>query len=172
MRHIRHRLVVAGVILALAVSVAWAQSAPPAPSTPVTPGTGWLYGALAPMPARPPHAKVMAGPVKQVDPLGQAIAVGWLFGLLRMTLEGTEETRIAFEGAAGALQDIREGAVVEAADEVRDGKNIATAIEVTEAEPDRVAATPPPKARAPSSAPLMGVPPGPEAPTPGPPKAP
>ena len=103
----------------------------------------------------------MDGPVTQVDPLAKTLSVGWLFGLFSTTLEVTEETRIAVAGATGSLQDLREGDVVKAAYEVRDGKNIATAIEVTEAEPRRAA-----------SAPLMGVPPGAEAPAPGAPKAP
>ena len=172
MKHIQTRLVLTGAILVLAVSVAGAQSMPSSPSTPAAPGTRGAQGAPAPMPASPPQAKVMDGPVKQVDPLGKTIAVGWLFGLLSTTLEVTEDTRIAIEGATGSLQDIREGDVVEAAYEVRDGKNIAKAIEVTEAEPDRAADAPPPMAPAPPSAPLMGVPPGLDAPTPGAPKAP
>ena len=169
MRHIRNRLVVAGAILVLAVSVTWAQTAPPAPATPTTPRAA--PGTPPPMPASPPQAKVMDGPVKQVDPLAKTVRVGWLFGLMSTTLDVTEETRIAVEGATGSLQDLREGDVVKAAYEVRDGKNIAKAIEVTEAEPRRGAAAPP-RAPAPPSAPLMGVPPGAEAPVPGAPKAP
>lgn len=168
MRHILNRVVLAGAILALAVSVAWAQTAPPSPSTPAAPRAA--QGTPPPMPASPPQAKVMDGPVKQVDPLGKTIAVGWLFGLLSTTLDVTEDTRIAVEGATGSLQDIREGDVVKASYEVRDGKNIAKAIEVTEAEPRRGAAAPP--ARAPASSATMGAPPGADAPAPGPPKAP
>jgi hypothetical protein len=114
----------------------------------------------------------MNGPVKQVDPLGKTISVGWLFGLFSTTLDITEETRIAVEGAPASLQDIREGDVVKASYEAHDDKNIATAIEVTEAEPRRGASAPPSQPPAPSAAPLMGVPPGPEAPAPGAPKAP
>ena len=144
MRHIRNRLVVAGAILVLAGSVAWAQTAPPAPATPPTPRAA--QETPSPMPASPPQAKVMDGPVKQVDPLGKTVRVGWLFGLLSTTLDVTEETRIAVEGATGSLQDLREGDVVKAAYEVRDGKNIAKAIEVTAAEPRRGAAAPAPGA--------------------------
>jgi hypothetical protein len=82
------------------------------------------------------------------DPLGKTVRVGWLFGLLSTTLEVTEDTRIAVEGATGSLQDIREGDVVKAAYEAHDGKYIAKSIEVTEAEPRRGAAAPP---RAPAS---------------------
>ena len=169
MRHIRNRLVVAGAILVLAGSVAWAQTAPPASATPTTPRAA--QGTPPPMSASPPQAKVMDGPVKQVDPLGKTVRVGWLFGLMSTTLDVTEETRIAVEGATGSLQDIREGDVVKAAYEARDGKNIAKAIEVTEAEPRRGAAAPP-RAPAPSSSPAMGAPPGAEAPAPGAPKTP
>lgn len=172
MNPIRHRLVVAGVILALAASAAGAQTAPPAPATPTAPGARGAQGAPPPMPASPPQEKVMDGPVTQIDPLGKTLSVGWLFGLFSTTLEVTADTRIAVEGAAGSLQDLREGDVVKAAYEVRDGKNIAKAIEVAEAEPRRAASAPPPKSPAPPSAPLMGVPPGADAPTPGAPKAP
>ena len=169
MKPILLRLVLAGAILAVAVAVAGAQTTPTAPSPPTGPRA---QGAPPPMPASPPQETVMEGPVKAVDPLGKTVRVGWLLGLLGTTLEVTEETRIAAEGMTGSLQDIREGDEVKAAYEVRDGKNIAKTIEVTEAEPDRAADAPPPKAPAPPSAPLMGVPPGLDAPTPGAPKAP
>jgi len=123
------------------------------------------------MTASPPQEKVMDGPVKQVDPLGKTLSVGWLFGLFSTTLEVTEDTRIAVEGTAGSLQDIREGDVVKAAYEVRDGKNIAKVIEVTEAESRRAAAAPP-RAPAPSSAPAMGAPQGSAAPSTDAPKTP
>ena len=167
MNHISRRLVVTGAILLLAASVAWAQTTPPSPSTPAARGA---QGA-PPMTASPPQEKVMDGPVKQVDPLGNTISVGWLFGLFSTTLEVTEDTRIAVEGVAGSLQDIREGDVVKAAYEARDGKNIAKTIEVTEAEP-RQAARAPQGAPAPSSAPAMGAPSGADAPTPGGPTTP
>ena len=168
MNHREHRLVLAGAILAFAVSVAGAQTAP---STPAAPGVMGTQASPPPMTASPPQEKVMDGPVKQVDPLGNTISVGWLFGLFSTTLEVTEDTRIAVEGAAGSLQDIREGDVVKAAYEVRDGKNIAKAIEVTEAEPRRGAAAPP-RAPASSSSPAMGARPEADAPSTGAPKAP
>ena len=172
MNHIRHRRVLAGAILLLAVSGAWAQTAPTAPSTPAAPGAPGLQAPPPPMTASPPQEKVMDGPVKQVDPLGKSLSVGWLFGLFSTTLEVTEDTRIAVEGATGSLQDIREGDVVKAAYEVRDGKNIATAIEVTEAEPRRATSAPPQGAPAPSSAPAMGAPQGSAAPSTDAPKTP
>ena len=168
MNHRGHRLVLAGAILAFAVSVAGAQTAP---STPAAPGAMGTQASPPPMTASPPQEKVMDGPVKQVDPLGKTISVGWLFGLFSTTLEVTEDTRIAVEGAAGSLQDIREGDVVKAAYEARDGKNIAKTIEVTEAEP-RQAARAPQGGPAPSSTPAMGAPQGSDAPSTGAPKTP
>jgi hypothetical protein len=154
MRHEWNRLVLAGGMLVLAVSVAGAQTTPPASTPPAAP-----RAASPPAtPASPSEAKVMDGPVKHVDPLGKTVRLGWLFGLLSTTLEVTPETRIAVEGATGSLQDIHEGDVVKAAYEVRDGKNIAKALDVTAAEPRRGASAPR------SSAPPKGVP-GPGAPT-------
>ncbi len=169
MRHILNRLVSAGAILACVVSLAGAQTAPTSPSPPTTPGT------LSGPPARSaniPQAKLVDGPVKQVDPLAKTVSVGWLFGLFSTTLEVTEETRIAVDGRAASLMDIREGAKVKAAYEARDDKNVAKSIEVTEAEPRRGASTPQQRAPAASSSPAMGAPPGADAPAPGAPKTP
>jgi hypothetical protein len=159
MRHIRNRLVLAGAILALAVAVAGAQTAPSTPAAPEA-----AQGAPSPRTASPPQEKVMDGPVKQVDPLAKTVRVGWLFGLLSTTLEVTEDTHIAVEGTTGALQDIREGDEVKASYEIRDGKNIARSIEVTEAEAR------PQRAPAPSGPPPLGAPQGSEAPAPPAPK--
>jgi len=113
----------------------------------------------------------MDGPVKQVDPLGKTISVGWLFGLLSTTLEVTEDTRIAVEGATGSLQDIREGDRVKASYEAQDGKNIAKSIEVTESEARRGAGM---RSTSPASSnpPSMGAPQGSDAPSTGAPKTP
>ena len=169
MNHRGHRLVLAGAILAFAVSVAGAQTAPTPSSPPTAPGA---QGAPPPMTASPPQEKLVDGPVKDVDPLAKTISVGWLLGIFSTTLEVTEDTRIAVEGTAGSLQDIREGDVVKAAYEARDGKNIAKSIEVTEAEPRRAANAPPQSAPSPSSSPAMGARPGAEAPATGAPKVP
>ena len=157
----RKYLVVAGALLAFAVSVAGAQAAPPSSSTP---GALGAQAAPPPMSASPPQERVMDGPVKQVDQLAKTVRVGWLFGLLSTTLEVTEDTHIAVEGATGSLQDIREGDEVKAAYEARDGKNIAKSIEVREAEPE------PRRVPAPSGPPPLGPPQGSEAPVPPAPK--
>ncbi len=167
MKPVRNRLVLAAAILAFAVSVAWAQTAPTSPSIPTAPGARGAQGAQPPMNASPPQEKLVDGPVKQIDPLAKTISVGWLLGLFSTTLEVTDHTRIAVDGSAGSLQDIREGDVVKASYEARDGKNIARSIEVTEVEPRGGAGAPP----ASSSTPSTGLSLGSGAPSTGAPKA-
>jgi Cu/Ag efflux protein CusF len=124
-----------------------------------------------PRAANPPQAKLVDGPVKQVDPLAKTVSVGWLFGLFSTKLEVTEDTHVAVDGMAASLMDIREGDEVKASYEARDGKNIATSIEVTEAEPRRGAgmrSTSP----AASNPPSLGAPQGSDAPSTGAPKTP
>lgn len=171
MRHNLNRLASAVAILAFAVSLAAAQTAPTPSSTPTSPGTLGTQGAAPPMSAGPPKEKIVDGPVKKVDPLAKTVSVGWLLGLLSTTLEVTEDTRIAVEGGAGSLQDIQEGDLVKASYEAQDGKNIAKSIVVTDAEPRRGAGGPPRSPVTPNS-PSMGSPQGSEAPSTGAPKTP
>ncbi|RPI11664.1 MAG: hypothetical protein EHM71_00225 [Zetaproteobacteria bacterium] len=141
MKRIRTHLGLAGAILILVVSVAGAQtgSTPEAPSTTLP-----SVGGTPPTPSpRPPLQQHIEGPVKAVDVLEKTVSVGWMFGLLSTTLEVTGDTRIAVEGTTGSLVDIREGDLVKAAYADHDGKNVATAIEVTEAEARRGAEAPP-----------------------------
>jgi len=58
------------------------------------------------------------------------VATGW-FGLLRRTLSVTSDTQVQVEGRKGSLMDVSEGAQVKASYEMRDGKNVATHIDVT-----------------------------------------
>ncbi len=164
-------LVSVGAILALAVSVAGAQTVQTAPGTPTAPGAIGAQAAPPRTPASPPEEEVMDGPVKHVDPLGKTISIGWLLGLASTTLEVTDDTRVVVEGTTRSLQDIREGDVVEAAYEPHDGKNIATLIKVTEAEPRRGAGAPQ-RSSAPSGAPPLGPPQGSEVPVTDAPKTP
>ena len=76
----------------------------------------------------------MEGPVKKVDPVAKTVQVGWFLGLLSTTLEVTEGTHIAVDGATASLQDIREGDEVKAAYEARDGKYVAKSILATHPE--------------------------------------
>jgi Cu/Ag efflux protein CusF len=96
------------------------------------------------MSASPPQEKLIDGPVKKVDPMAKTVDVGWFLGLFNTTLEVTEDTRIAVEGAKASLQDIREGDRVKAAYTAQDGKNVARSIEVTQAETQKGADGPAP----------------------------
>ncbi len=89
--------------------------------------------------------KVIDGPVKDVDPAAKTLKVGWLLGLVSTTLEVTDDTRIAVDGEKGSLDMIHEGDMVKASYEVRDGKNLAKAIDVTQVENESMPnkATPP-----------------------------
>jgi Cu/Ag efflux protein CusF len=78
--------------------------------------------------------RLIDGPVKKVDPIAKTVQVGWFFGLLSTTLEVTDGTEIAVEGAKASLQDVREGDEVKASYETRDGKYIAKSIEATRSE--------------------------------------
>jgi len=57
------------------------------------------------------------------------VATGW-FGLLRRTLSVTSDTQVQVDSRQRTLMDVSEGAQVKASYEVRDGKNIATHIDV------------------------------------------
>ncbi len=168
MKRLRTCLVSVGAMLALAVSVAAAQTAP---GTATAPGAIGAQAAPPRTPASPPEEKVMDGPVKHVDPFGRTISVGWLLGLASTTLEVTDDTRIVVEGTTASLQDIRDGDVVEAAYEPHDGKNIATLIKVTEPEP-RPGAGALQRSSVPSGAPPLGPPQGSEVPVTDVPKTP
>ena len=74
---------------------------------------------------------VVEGSVKKVDPgAGTLQLSGGPLGILTRTLEVGEDTEISVDGHQGKLVDIQEGTKVKAAYESRDGKNVATRIEV------------------------------------------
>lgn len=155
MRHMLYRLLSAGAIVAFAVVLAGAQTAPMPPSTPNAPGG--LRAQEAPAPGTPslPQEKVVDGPVKKVDPQANTISVGWMLGLLSTTLEVTPETDITVDGAKASLMDIREGDEVKASYEPENGKNIAKSIEIKESEA-RSGASAPGSPPGPASAPPLG----------------
>ncbi len=85
--------------------------------------------------------------MKKVDPATQTVQISaGLFGLLGRTLQVDDRTQIQVEGRQGTLADIREGTKVKAAYESRDGKNVATRIEIAPTVESGAAATPAPKA--------------------------
>jgi Cu/Ag efflux protein CusF len=101
----------------------------------VTAGSAWAQ-AQAPMPAPPsaPAAPVpgsLEGKVKKVDLTAGTVSVstGW-FGLFGRTLAVSSDTQVQVEGRQGTLADVSEGATVKASYEIREGKNVATRIEV------------------------------------------
>ena len=122
----------AGVSAAVALSVVTMtglaaaqvqQQNPPYPSTPPA-------ARPATRPAEPRAAEV-EGSVKKVDPGAQTVEVSsGIFGIMGRTLEVNDRTTIQMDGRQATLADIREGAKVKAAYEARDGKNVATMIEV------------------------------------------
>ncbi len=94
----------------------------------VATGPGWVQAQIGAPPAAPASALPgsLEGTVKKVD----ASTASGLFGLFPRTLEVTGETQVQVEGRQGTLMDVHEGAKVKAAYELRQGKNVATRLEV------------------------------------------
>ncbi|HSB70658.1 MAG TPA: hypothetical protein VLT62_15130 [Candidatus Methylomirabilis sp.] len=134
MKRILTSLVSAATILALTALPAMGQTAPAPPPGSVAPGAPGPADQPAARAPIPQQEKVIDGPVKKVDPVAKTVQVGWLLGFLSTTLEVTDGTQIAVEGAKASLQDIREGDEVKASYEARDGKYVAKSIEATHGE--------------------------------------
>jgi Cu/Ag efflux protein CusF len=109
--------VAVGMILMVTGGSVWAQAQSPMPAPPSAPA--------APMPGS------LEGKVKKVDLTVGTVSVsrGW-FGLFGKTLAVSSDTQVQIEGRQGTLADVSEGATVKASYEVREGKNVATRIEV------------------------------------------
>ena len=74
---------------------------------------------------------MLEGSVKKVDPGGGTLQVGsGPLGMFGRTLEVTTDTQIQIEGRQGTLADLQEGSKIKASYETREGKNLATRIEV------------------------------------------
>jgi len=104
-------------------------------------GPGWLQAQMPASPAAPasPMPASLEGTVKKVDATTSTVRVSsGLLGLFPRTLEVTSDTQVQIEGRQAILTEVQEGAKVKASYEVRNGKNIATRLEVM--------APPPPKA--------------------------
>jgi Cu/Ag efflux protein CusF len=126
-------------VLAMLVTPVWAQQYP-------TPGASGPAG--SPNLSRPVVSTPLEGTVKKVDPGARTVQVSsGLLGLFGRTLEVTSDTKIQVEGKQATLADIHEGAKVRASYEAREGKNIATRLEVMP--------TPPAKAPTGQTAPKM-----------------
>jgi hypothetical protein len=82
--------------------------------------------------AQSPQAPaLLEGTVKSVDPATGTVQVSTgFFGLFGKTLRLSEDTEVQIAGRLGSLTEIREGAWVKVAYEVRDGKNVATHIQL------------------------------------------
>ncbi|HEV8458234.1 MAG TPA: hypothetical protein VGR44_08060 [Methylomirabilota bacterium] len=117
-----HKIALMIVVLALLVAPVWAQQYP-------TPGAGGPAG--SPNLSRPVVNTPLEGKVRKVDPGARTVQVSsGLLGLFGRTLEVTSDTQIQVEGKQATLADIHEGAKVKASYETREGKNIATRLEV------------------------------------------
>src|SRR5262249_58923892 len=80
---------------------------------------------------KPAAMGMVEGPLKNVDAAAGTVQVSTgPFGLLWRTLAVNRDTRIQVEGHEGGLADLREGSRVKAAYETRDGRNVATEIDV------------------------------------------
>jgi len=130
MKPIFKPLVAAAAILALTGPPVMAQTAPTSPPAPVAPGAPGPADLPAPRTPSLLQEKLIDGPVKKIDPAAKTVQVGWFLGIFRTTLEVTDDTHIAVDGMTASLLDIREGDMVKASYEARDGKNIAKSIEV------------------------------------------
>ena len=113
-------LVACSLIVLVASGPVWAQTQSPTPARPMSPAA----------PATP-VASSLEGKVTKVDlPSGTVQVSTGLFGLFGRTLSVTGETQVQVEGRQGTLADLSEGAQVKASYEMREGKNIATRIEL------------------------------------------
>ena len=113
-------MMTSSMIVLIAVGSVWAQMQKPMPTPPISPTQPAV-----------PAAGSLEGQVKKVDLTDGTVrvATGW-FGLFRRTLSLNADTQVQVEGRKGTLMDVSEGAQVKASYEVRDGKNIATHIDV------------------------------------------
>lgn len=110
-----------------------------------------VHAQLQPVPQQGAPAKPMLaeleGTVKKIDPASRTVQFSTGFwGIFGRTLAVTDETQIQLEGRQASLADIREGAKAKASYEVREGKSVATRIEVM-APPPAAAPQPRPKAQ-------------------------
>ena len=110
------------VMLGTVVAQAQVQPSAPRPAPPTATATPEFH-----------KDKQVEGTVSKVDPLGRTVGVSTgLFGLLGATVQVADDTQILVQGQPSKLTDIQQGDKVRASYEVRDGKNLARSIEVTQ----------------------------------------
>jgi hypothetical protein len=137
----RYTLLIAPVALSLVmVGPAIAQTNPTT-SRPDAPGVGsppsHTYDSPrgTGMPAPGKATGMLEGSVKKVDPGAGTIQVSsGPLGLFGKTLDVNNETQIQLDGRPGSIADVREGTKVKASYESRDGRNVATRIELNPAD--------------------------------------
>lgn len=116
--------------LAVAAGPALAQTlqAPPRESLGTVPAPGAV-------PAPGKATGMLEGAVKKVDPGAGTVQISsGPLGIFGRTLEVNSSTQIQVEGRQGSLADLQEGAKIKASYESREGKNVATRIEVVPAQ--------------------------------------
>jgi hypothetical protein len=117
--------------LAAGIAVSAVMVAPAAVAQPRQPAPLPQAGAPAPQRVETQTMGTMEGALRKVDPAGGVVQVSYgPFGLMARTLEVTSATRIQLEGRAAGLAALREGSNVKASYEIRQGKSVATEIDV------------------------------------------
>lgn len=130
LRTSRNAGVVTSIALGLALSALPASAQVPTPSRPsdspgAVPAPGNRVGSTG----------MLEGSVKKVDAgAGTLQVAAGPLGILGRTLEVDSHTQIQVEGREGTLADLQEGTKVKAAYETREGKSVATRIEVVPAQ--------------------------------------
>ena len=133
LRTSRNAGVVTSIALGLALSALPASAQVPPPSTPSSPSDS--PGAVPAPGNRVGSTGMLEGSVKKIDPgAGTLQVAAGPLGILGRTLEVDSNTQIQVEGREGTLADLQEGTKVKAAYETREGKSVATRIEVVPAQ--------------------------------------
>ena len=107
----------------------------PADSPAAVPAPGNPTDSTEKMTDRAGKVDVIEGSVRKVDAgAGTLQLSAGPLGIMNRTLEVGEDTQISVDGRQGKLADLQEGTKVKAAYESREGKNVATRIEVLPAQ--------------------------------------
>ena len=116
----RRTALTSAALVALTVAPVGAQTPPAASTSPP---------AVTPAPGR--AAGMLEGSIHKVDAGAGTLRVSsGPLGIFGKTLEVNGDTQIQIEGRQASLADLQEGAKIKASYETREGKNVATRIEV------------------------------------------